>query len=321
MIAVLGSGTWATEIVHLLMRQSSRRIFWWVRNPEKAVDLGEGRRRLTVSSDIRAVVEPCDDIIVAIPSAFLLDAAAPLTAADIEDKNIISAVKGFIPQERLTVTRVLRERWNIPESRLCVLSGPSHAEEVARGCLTYLTVATANRQLSEHVRDLFDSDVLCTVYSDDRQGVETAAALKNIYAIVAGIVFSLGYGDNLMGVLVAAILREMDRFIAAYSADGRQRDMSNYVYISDLLATCYSQHSRNRTFGELLGRGYSPKEARLMQKMVAEGYYAVDSVDYLCRQLNVEMPIAQALYRIIYQGNSARREFHRLVNNLISNDN
>lgn len=321
MIAVLGSGTWATEIVHLLMRQSSRRIFWWVRNPEKAVDLGEGHRRLTVSSDIRAVVEPCDDIIVAIPSAFLLDAAAPLTVADIEDKNIISAVKGFIPQERLTVTRVLRERWNIPESRLCVLSGPSHAEEVARGCLTYLTVATANRQLSEHVRDLFDSDVLCTVYSDDRQGVETAAALKNIYAIVAGIVFSLGYGDNLMGVLVAAILCEMDRFIAAYSADGRQRDMSNYVYISDLLATCYSQHSRNRTFGELLGRGYSPKEARLMQKMVAEGYYAVDSVDYLCRQLNVEMPIAQALYRIIYQGNSARREFHRLVNNLISNDN
>lgn len=321
MIAVLGSGTWATEIVHLLMRQSSRRIFWWVRNPEKAVDLGEGRRRLTVSSDIRAVADPCDDIIVAIPSAFLLDAAAPLTAADIEDKNIISAVKGFIPQERLTVTRVLRERWNIPESRLCVLSGPSHAEEVARGCLTYLTVATVNRQLSEHVRDLFDSDVLCTVYSDDMQGVETAAALKNIYAIVAGIGFSLGYGDNLMGVLVAAILREMDRFIAAYSADGRQRDMSNYVYISDLLATCYSQHSRNRTFGELLGRGYSPKEARLMQKMVAEGYYAVDSVAYLCRQLNVEMPIAQALYRIIYQGNSARREFHRLVNNLISNDN
>lgn len=316
MIAVLGSGSWATEIVHLLMRQSSRRIFWWVRNPEKAVDLGEGHRRLTVSSDICSVVEPCDDVIVAIPSAFLLDATAPLQAVDIDGKNIISAVKGFIPQERHTVTRMLNEHYGVSDSRLCVLSGPSHAEEVARGCLTYLTVATGNHHLSEHVRDLIDSDVLCTVHSDDMRGVETAAALKNIYAIVAGIAFSLGYGDNLMGVLVAAILREMDCFIAAYTNDGRQRDMSNYVYISDLLATCYSQHSRNRTFGELLGRGYSPKEARLMQKMVAEGYYAIDSVAYLCRQLNVDMPIAQTLYRIIYQGNSARREFHRMVNNL-----
>lgn len=316
MIAVLGSGSWATEIVHLLMRQSGRRVFWWVRDPNKAADLREGHRRLTVSSDIRAIVSPCDDIVVAVPSAFLLDAAAPLQPADIEDKNIISAIKGFIPKERLTVTRLLRDRYNVPENRLCVLSGPSHAEEVARGCLTYLTVATVDKQLSEHVRDLFDSDVLSTVYSDDMQGVEVAAALKNIYAIAAGIGFSLGYGDNLIGVLVAAILREMESFISAYTDDGRQRDMSNYIYLSDLLATCYSQHSRNRTFGELVGRGYSPKEARLMQKMVAEGYYATESVAHLCRQLEVEMPIAQSLYRILYQGNSARREFHRLVHNL-----
>lgn len=321
MIAVLGSGSWATEIVHLLTRQSSRRIFWWVRDPQKAADLREGHRRLTVSSDIRAVVEPCDDIVVVVPSAFLLDAAAPLQASDIEGKNIISAVKGFIPQERATVTRMLTDRYGIPADRLCVLSGPSHAEEVARGSLTYLTVATVDKKLSEHVRDLFDSDVITTVYSDDMQGVETAAALKNIYAIAAGISYSLGFGDNLMGVLVAAVLREMERFITAYTADGRQRDMSNYIYLSDLLATCYSQHSRNRTFGELMGRGYSPKEARLMQKMVAEGYYAIDSVAHICRQLEIDMPIAQALYRILYQGNSARREFHRLINNLITNEN
>ena len=317
MIAVLGSGSWATEIVHLLMRQSSRRIFWWVRDPKKAADLGEEHRRLIVSSDIRAVVEPCDDIFVAVPSAFLLDAAAPLQASDIEGKNIISAVKGFIPQERLTVTRMLHDRYNIPDDRLCVFSGPSHAEEVARGCLTYITVATSNLRLSEHIRDLFDSDVICTVYSDDMQGVEAAAALKNVYAIAAGISFSLGYGDNLMGVLVASILREIEVFIAAYTADSRQRDMSNYIYLSDLLATCYSQYSRNRTFGELVGRGYSPKEARLMQKMVAEGYYAVESLAYHCRQMNIEMPIAQALYRILYQGNSARREFRHLVNRLV----
>jgi len=298
------------------MRQSSRRIYWWVRDPEKAADLREGHRRLTVSCDIRAVVEPCDDILVVIPSAFLISAAAPLQPADIDGKNIISAVKGFIPQECHTVTRMLSDRYGVSDSRLCVLSGPSHAEEVARGCLTYLTVATSNLQLSEHIRDLFDSDILSTVYSDDMRGVEVAAALKNIYAIVAGIGFSLGYGDNLIGVLLAAVLREMGRFISAYTADGRQRDMSNYIYLSDLLATCYSQHSRNRTFGELVGRGYSPKEARLMQKMVAEGYYASQSVEHLCRQLGVEMPIAQALYRILYQGNSARREFHRLVHNL-----
>ena len=304
MIAVLGSGTWATEIVHLLMRQSSRRIFWWVRNPEKAVDLGEGRRRLTVSSDIRSVVEPCDDIIVAIPSAFLLDAAAPLTAADIEDKNIISVVKGFIPQERLTVTRVLRERWNIPESRLCVLSGPSHAEEVARGCLTYLTVATANRQLSEHVRDLFDSDVLCTVYSDDMQGVETAAALKNIYAIVAGIGFSLGYGDNLMAVMTSNAIAEMRNFLSIIHPDNKLELMNPrqlLPYVGDLLVTCYSQFSRNRTLGTMIGRGYSVKTAQLEMNMIAEGYYAVRSLEKIRTLLNLEMPVAQSVYLVLYE--------------------
>lgn len=318
MIAVLGSGSWATEIVHLLMHQSSQRIFWWVRDPEKANGLQEGHRRLKVSCDMAQVLEQCDDIFVVIPSAFLLSTTERIDNSLLEGKNIISCVKGFIPQECATVTRLLHEHYAIDSTRLCVLSGPSHAEEVSRGCLTYLTVASPNQTLAEHVRSLFDSEVLNTVYSDDMEGVEVAAALKNVYAIVAGIGFSLGYGDNLIGVLLADILQEMARFIEAYTDDHRTRDMSNYVYLSDLLATCYSQHSRNRTFGELVGRGYSPKEARLMQKMVAEGYYACQSVEVLRQRLQVDMPIAQSLYRILYQGNSARREFQRLARNLVS---
>lgn len=316
MIAVLGSGSWATEIVHLLMRQSGQRIHWWVRDPEKAADLQEGHPRLRVSSDIGKVVEACDDLFVVVPSAFLVSATKPLGPEMFENKNVISAVKGFIPEERVTVTHFFHDKFNVPEKRLAVISGPSHAEEVSRGCHTYLTVASSNKKMAESVRGYFDSEVITTVYSDDMIGVETAAALKNIYAIAAGLTFSLGYGDNLVGVLLARVLYEMSQFISAYAADGRTRDMSDYIYISDLLATCYSQHSRNRTFGELVGRGYSPKEARLMQKMVAEGYYACQSVEMLRQQLNVDMPIVQSLYRILYQGNSARREFHRLVHSL-----
>lgn len=313
MIAVIGSGSWATEIVHILTEQSSRRINWWVRDPEKARDLQGANPRLHVSSDIVKVVESSDDIYLVVPSAFLKSVMSPLTPSHFENKNVISAVKGFVPGDYLTVTQFVGQTYGVPQNHLCIVSGPSHAEEVARCCLTYLTVASTNRHLAERVREHLACDFLRTIYSDDIAGVECAAALKNAFAVASGICYSLGYGDNMAGVLVANMLQEMGHFISAFTADGRQRDMSAYIYASDLLATCYSQHSRNRTFGELIGRGYSTKEARLMQKMVAEGYYVIDALEHLRQRLNIQLPIAQTLYRIIYEGRGVRRELQNLT--------
>lgn len=317
MIGVIGSGSWATEIVHILLEQSGRRIQWWVRDPDKARELQEGNRRLRVSSDIAQVFDACDTLFVVVPSAFLKGVLAPLSPAQFEDKYIVSAVKGFLTDDNLTVTRFLQQTYNVSPDHLCVVSGPSHAEEVARCCLTYLTVASSNVRLAESLRETLACDFLRTVYSSDMQGVECAAALKNLYAIVFGVCYSVGYGDNLVAVLVAAMLKEMARFIAIYTGDSTPRDISDYIYISDLLATCYSQHSRNRTFGELIGRGYSPHEARLMQKMVAEGYYVTRSVEHLRQSFQIEMPVAQTLYRILYEGRGARRELQSLTSNLL----
>lgn len=318
MIGIIGSGSWATEIVHLLTRQSPQRIYWWVRDPEKATDLQNDHPRLRVTSDIKQVVEACDELFVVVPSAFLYKTFSVLSPEQLQGKSVISAVKGFVPETLTTVTQYFNENFEIPLESLCIISGPSHAEEVSRGCMTYLTVSSPNVALAEHVRELLDSDVLCTVYSDDMYGIECAAALKNIYAIVSGICYSLGYGDNLLGVLVSCEMREMAQFIERYVADGRERHMSHYIYAADMLATCYSQYSRNRTFGELIGRGYSPKEARLMQKMVAEGYYAVCSAEKILRKIDLELPVIQTLHRIIYKNHSVRREFHRLVRNLVA---
>ncbi len=312
MIGVLGSGSWATEIVHILQEQSPRKLNWWVRESDKVEEL-KGTSRLNVSSNIQEVIEASDDIFVVIPSAFICSSLQGVTAQHLAGKNIISAAKGFIADCNLTITSYFAQQYGISDEHLCVVSGPSHAEEVARCQLTYLTVAGSNNGLIERVREMLACDWICTQSSDDRTGVECAAALKNIYAVAAGLCTALDYGDNLLAVLLANALHEMDTFMKAYMHDDRQRDMSRYVYLSDLLATAYSKHSRNRTLGELIGRGYSPNEARLMQKMVAEGYYAVDIVERLCQQFGIVMPIAQSLYRILYKGCGARREMRQLT--------
>ena len=317
MIGVIGSGSWATEIVHILSEQGGRRINWWVRDPEKVKGLQDAHPRLRVSSDLEKIVQTSDDLFVVVPSAFLESVFSKLSAQHLEGKNIISAVKGFVTTDYLTVTQFFQHRFAVSEKNLCAVSGPSHAEEVAQGRLTYLTVASLNRTLAERVQEMLVCDFLRTIYSDDYIGIECAAALKNIYAVAAGICYALGYGDNLRAVLVAAAMHEMGIFVDNMAADGRPRQMGDYIYVADLLATCYSQHSRNRTFGELLGRGYSAKGAQMMQKMVAEGYYSINAVEQCCRRLSIQLPIAQTLYRIIYEGRGVKREMIALTNMLV----
>lgn len=314
---MLGDGSWALGLTHVLVDENGHRINWWVREDERIDDF-PATPRLRVNKDITSVIESSDDIFVVIPSAFLSSSLSGITPEMLEGKNIISAVKGFLPDFNLTVSQFFQQQYGVPADHIAIVSGPSHAEEVVQSMLTYLTVASSNRALSERVRDMLECDFLRTHYSSDVIGIECAAIMKNVYSVAVGICHSLGYGDNLIAVLIAAALKEMANILDVCFPVEPRRDLSSYIYLSDLLATCYSKHSRNHTLGELVGRGYSPKQARMMQKMVAEGYYAVKAVHELAQQRQVAMPIVEALYAVLYQGAGANREFNGLVNQFSS---
>lgn len=312
---MLGDGSWALGLTHVLVDQNGLRINWWVREDERIDDF-PSTPRLRVHKDITKVIESSDDIFVVIPSAFLSSSLSAVTLEMLEGKNIISAVKGFLPDHNLTVSQFFHQHYGVPDDHIAIVSGPSHAEEVVQSMLTYLTVASSNRALAERVRDMLECDFLRTHYSPDVIGIECAAILKNVYAVAVGVCHALGYGDNLIAVLIAAALREMSNLFDAIIPTTPPRNLASYIYLSDLLATCYSKHSRNHTLGELIGRGYSPQQARIMQKMVAEGYYAVRAVHQLAQQKDVAMPIVQALHAVLYQGAGANREFNGLVHQL-----
>ena len=287
MIAMLGDGSWALGLTHVLVDENGHRINWWVREDERIDDF-PATPRLRVHKDITSVIESSDDIFVVIPSAFLSTSLSAITPEMLEGKNIISAVKGFLPDLNLTVSQFFQQQYGVPADHIAIVSGPSHAEEVVQSMLTYLTVASSNKALAERVRDMLECDFLRTHYSSDVIGIECAA------------------------------IKEMSNIFDVYIPVAPRRDLSSYIYLSDLLATCYSKHSRNHTLGELVGRGYSPQQARIMQKMVAEGYYAVKAVHELAQQMQVSMPIVEALYAVLYKGAGANREFNGLVHQFSS---
>lgn len=312
MIGVLGSGSWATAVVSILLEETDYEINWWVREPEivesvqkegiNQLYLREAQldsKRLNVSSDIHDVVKKSDDVYVVIPSAFVASSLGGLSLREIRKKNWISATKGLITIDNLTVTQYLEQHYGVPTSQLAVVSGPSHAEDVARKNQTFLTVASTNEELIERVRQMLACRFITTTSSNDLHGIEYAAALKNVYAIGMGIAKGMGLGDNMMAVLVASAVKEMRYFLQEiYPVE--HRDVSDYAYMGDLLVTCYSQFSRNRTFGQMIGHGYSIASAQHEMNMVAEGYYAVECLERIREQHDLDMPLLQAVYGILY---------------------
>lgn len=337
MIGLLGSGSWATAIVKILLEKSDRTLNWWVREQEAIPSLLEEKHnplylseayldtsRTMVSSNINDIISASDDIYLVVPSAFVHKALADVPREMWEGRRIISAVKGIVPESGLIITEHLHRELGIDYDRLCIISGPSHAEEAAKQKLTYLTAASHNRDFAEEVRRQLDCHYIRTTYSDDMDGIECAAVLKNIYAIAAGMCKGLGYGDNIIAVLISNALQEMTEFMHQLSpmegngdnADGRLRRFESFAYLGDLLVTCYSQFSRNRTFGSMIGYGYSIKGAQLEMKMVAEGYYAVQGVEKIRRQMGFSMPISETVYGILYEGKSPSLSMKALLENL-----
>ena len=309
-VGIIGSGSWATAIAKMVLTNVDM-LNWHVRDP-KNIDsfCRTGRNpnylpsvkfataKISFSSDVNEVVRNSDVLIFAVPSAFLKSSLQTLTE-DLSGKYVISAIKGLIPDENMIVGSWLNRTYSIPIDRIGVISGPCHAEEVALERLSYLTIACQDLKLAREFTMLLNCPFIKTTVSDDIYGTEYSAVLKNIMAIASGICHGLGYGDNFQAVLISNAIQEIKRFVD--TVHPIMRDIKSSAYLGDLLVTCYSQFSRNRTFGTMLGKGYSVKSAQMEMLMIAEGYYAVRSIHQINDKYQVSMPITDAVYNIIYE--------------------
>ena len=324
--AVIGYGSWATAIVGLLAANEAR-VGWYVRNPEVLEGLlGEGRnprylsdvefdrRRIAPSDDLDEVVREADIVILATPSAYLKTFLEPLTVS-LQDKFVVSAIKGIVPGDYKTIVEYVHDRYDLSYKQIGIITGPSHAEEVSRGKLSYLTVVCTDPENAQMLGEKFATDYIHLSYSTDLYGIEYAAILKNIYALAVGLAVGLGYGDNFLAVLIANSAGEMTRFLEESYPDERDTQVS--AYLGDLLVTCYSVYSRNRRLGLLIGHGCTVKSALNEMTMVAEGYFAADCIRHVNLRHKIDMPIAGMVYRVLYEGASARRSMQELTTKLI----
>jgi len=325
-IAVIGDGSWATAIVKILLNNVET-LNWYIRlesdlkhikehhhNPTYLTSVELDTSKLNLFNSIEETVADADVVIVVIPSAYLGIALENCKKDIFKNKFMVSAVKGIIPDLHFTTCDLLHINFDVPLDKLGVVSGPCHAEEVALERLSYLTTSAKNDDDAEFLSNLFACRYIKTKISDDIFGTEYSAILKNIMAVASGIAHGLGYGDNFQAVLISNAIKEMKRFVDAVHPI--TRDIKNSAYLGDLLVTAYSQFSRNRTFGAMIGKGYSVKSAQLEMSMVAEGYYAVKGIYEINKKFNIYMPITNAVYNILYDKISPTIEFGILTSNL-----
>ncbi len=325
-IAVIGGGSWATAIVKMLCNNSSQ-IHWWVRNPAVVDHIKKYKHnpnyltsvefeisKLVLSADLKEIISKTDILIMAVPSAFLKEALKDLSDVDFKNKKIFSAIKGIVPEHNLIVGEFFNKQYHISFDNIGVITGPCHAEEVAMEKLSYLTVASQNVESANYVASQLNCRYIKTTVSDDIFGTEYSAVLKNVFAIASGICHGLGYGDNFQAVLISNAIQEIKAFVdRVHPID---RDIKSSAYLGDLLVTAYSQFSRNRSFGGMIGKGYSVKSAQLEMNMVAEGYYGVKCIYEINKKYNVLMPITNAVYHIIYEKTSPAIEMQLLADHL-----
>lgn len=317
-IAVIGSGSWATAIAKLLLNNCDRigwffhrqdRIDEFIRdghNPVYLSDVSFDPMRIDFSSDINTACANADTLVFVVPSPYFKDTVDGITT-DISEKNIVSAVKGIVPDSDMIISDYMASRFGCKDENMLVIGGPCHAEEVALDRLSYLTIGCHNVTKAKAFADLLAGKQLKTIVSADVSGIEYAAVLKNVYAIAGGIINGMKAGDNFMAMMVCNAIREMRRFVDAM-APMKERDIDRSAYLGDLLVTAYSRFSRNHNFGSMIGKGYRVKAAMMEMEMVAEGYYGAKCI----RRINdsgprVDMPILNAVYDILYRSVSPRR--------------
>ena len=324
-IGVLGAGSWGTALVKMLSENCDK-IFWYSRNdiqikeiiktkknPKYLKDLEIDTDKISISSDLNLIIDNSDILIIAIPSPYIEKSLNEHKTA-LANKIIFSGSKGVIPESHLVITEHLHKEYNIPFKNLGILSGPTHAEEIAKGKLSYLTVGSSNDEISKYLSKKLFSPYVHTSLSNDVIGIEYAATLKNIYSILVGISFGLGYGDNFISVLISHCTKEMINFIK--SIDNVKREFSHSAYIGDLLVTTYSKHSRNRTFGEMIGEELPVKKAISKMSMIVEGYYATKNAYEISKSKNMNFEIIKVVHEILYNNKNAELELKLLAEKL-----
>lgn len=323
--AIIGGGSWATALAKLVSNNVDH-LHWYIyekdiidhikkykHNPKYISTIEFDTRNITFYNHVKQAIESAPVVIFVVPSAYIKELMGTVDI-DFTDRFFISAVKGIVPDDNVTVTEYFQEQFSLPYNKVGVISGPCHAEEVAMGRMSYLTVATEFEEDAEQIATLIQAPFIKTIISSDIYGIEFGAVLKNIYALGAGINHGLGYGDNFQAVYISNAIREMERFLARLFE--RERHLFHSVYLGDLLVTAYSQFSRNRTFGNMIGKGYSVKSAMIELNMVAEGYYASKCIYEINQKYNVRMPIAESVYRILYEKVNATEEIRALSQKL-----
>lgn len=322
-IAVIGGGSWATALVKIISENSTIHVDWWMRNedainhilkfghnPNYISSVEFDIHKIHPTSDLTKVFNDNEIVILATPAAFLSQQLSVLDKEAMKDKFIVSSIKGIVPETFQVIGHYLLEHWKVAKQNLGIITGPCHAEEVALEKLSYLTVASLNPALAELLAKIIEGRYIKTKQTDDVFGVEYAAVLKNVYAIACGICHGLGYGDNFQAVLVSKAATEMDLFLR--DSHEQHRDIKENAYLGDLLVTAYSQFSRNRTFGSMLGKGYTVKSAQMEMNMIAEGYYSTKTMHEINKKVGTEMPILNAVNDVIYNRKSPKRTFKEL---------
>ena len=325
-VTVVGSGSWATAII-MVITANGHSVTWYIdrpeiyrhvrrysKNPLYLPDIKFDPDLITPTDDITAAVSASSTVILVTPAAFLKSELEGLGSDAFKDHTVCSGIKGIVPGDNTVVGEYLHNAYGLPYENIVIITGPSHAEEVSMEKLTYLTFASPDKIRAAAVAEFFSNRWMISIISSDIFGIEYAAVMKNIYAIAAGIAHGLGYGDNFIAVLLSNAAGELRRFVEELSPE--PRDITDSPYLGDLLVTGYSQFSRNRTLGNMIGKGFTVQNALLEMTQVAEGYYAADCINEVRKKLNFEIPIASTVYRILYHNSSPAREIRNLTKTL-----
>ncbi len=327
-IGLVGSGSWATAIAKILT-DNHFRINWWMHgeedirymqqrrhNPRYLSSVSFDLKKLALTNNMAEVIRESDWIVICVPSAFVRDILAPLPRDIFGNKSVVSAIKGIIPGENLLLNDYLEKEFKVKLQNYFSITGPCHAEEVALERLSYITITGKDYATAKIMAKRFTTPYLKTIVNNDIRGAQFAAVLKNVYAIGAGIAHSLGYGDNFLSVLIANCANEMTAFNDAVNEKQQhpypKRNPFASAYLGDLLVTCYSQYSRNRTFGTMIGKGYSVKTIQLEMNMIAEGYYASRCIYEISEQVRTPVPIAATIYKILWENLKPATAFEAL---------
>lgn len=319
-ISIIGAGSWGTALAVLLHKNGHRVTVWSVIESEIKMLQKEHEHKdklpgvklpedMEFTTDLEKAVTGAEVVVLAVPSPYTRSTSHSMAPLVKEGQIVVNVAKGIEEKTLLTLSQIIEEE--IPQARVAVLSGPSHAEEVGRGIPTTIVVGAKEKQVAEYLQNIFMNEVFRVYISPDVLGIELGAALKNVVALAAGIADGLGYGDNTKAALITRGITEIARLGVAMG--GKFETFCGLTGIGDLIVTCASMHSRNRRAGILIGQGYTMKQAMDEVKMVVEGVYSAKAAMGLAKKFDVQLPIIEQVNAVLFEGQLADEAVKNLM--------